>query len=84
MHCEAVAPRARMAFTVLEVILVVAILFLTVLVLIPAFRTAKPLQLAPESTPEPIPAGALNVPPAEPCLPAEPPAPIVKEPSPEE
>ena len=43
--------RNRRAFTLLEIVLVVAILFLFVLLLIPAFHPGQPITLAPDATP---------------------------------
>jgi len=45
--------RNRRAFSLLEIVLVVAILFLFVLLLIPALHPGKPIALSPDATPTP-------------------------------
>ena len=75
--------KSRRAFSLLEIILVIAILVLFLLVLIPAFHKPKPLQLAPEA--KPTPAKVETAPPV-PAAPApeksEPDAPAVTAPAP--
>ena len=47
--------KSRRAFTLLELVLVIAILVLFVLLLIPAFHRGKTLQLTPEAKSTPVP-----------------------------
>lgn len=65
--------KSRRAFSLLEVVLVIAIIVLFLLVLIPAFHKPTPLKLTPEVKSTPAPVETIAPPPPAPVepLPAE-------------